>query len=78
MPIYTMKNVKSKKIEDMTLTYDEMKAMVDSGDWEREFSAPAQIGGTSMDSGKLPEGFEDKMREMKKIHPLGRGADHLI
>lgn len=78
MPIYTMKNKKSKKIEEMTLTYDEMQAMLDSGKWEREFSPPNQIGGTSMDSGKLPEGFKDKMREMKKIHPHGKGADHLV
>jgi hypothetical protein len=36
------------------------------------------IGGRSMDSGKLPEGFKDTLREMKKIHPHGKGADHLV
>lgn len=76
MPIYTMKNKKSKKVEDMTLSYDEMQAMLDSGKWEREFSPP-NFGSTSMDSGKLPEGFKDRMREMKKKHPLARGADHI-
>jgi len=40
--------------------------------------ATTVIGGTSMDSGKLPEGFKDTLREMKKKHPLSKGADHLL
>lgn len=78
MPIYTMTNKKTKKTEDMTLSFDEMKEMVSSGKWDREITAPSIIGGTSNDSGKLPEGFKDTLREMKKKHPLGKGADHLL
>lgn len=78
MPLYTMTNKRTKKTEDMYVSYDEMKEMVESGKWIREFTSPNVIGGTSNDSGKLPEGFKDTMREMKKKHPLGKGADHLI
>jgi len=77
MPIYTMINKRTKKAEDMSLTYDEMKEMVDSGKWDREFTPTRVIGGSSMDSGKLPEGFKDRMREAKKKHPLARGLDHI-
>jgi hypothetical protein len=73
-----MTNKSTKKSEDMLLSYDKMKEMVDSGKWDREITAPSIIGGTSNDSGKLPEGFKDTLREMKKIHPHGKGADHLV
>jgi hypothetical protein len=73
-----MTNKKTEKTEDMILSYDDMKEMVSSGKWTREITAPKIIGGTSTDSGKLPEGFKDTLREMKKIHPHGKGADHLV
>ena len=36
------------------------------------------IGGVSTSSGKLPEGFKDTLREMKKKHPLSTGVDNFI
>lgn len=41
-------------------------------------SAVSFIGGVSMDSGRLPDGFKDRMREMKKKHPTSKAVDHLI
>ena len=40
--------------------------------------APKIISQTSVQKGKLPEGFKDKMREAKKLHPLSKGLDHII
>ena len=77
MPIYTMTNKRSKKTEDMTLTWEKMDEMVKSGKWEREFQPP-NFGNTSMDSGKLPEAFKDRMREAKKKHPLAKGLDKIL
>lgn len=36
------------------------------------------IGGLSMDSGRLPDGFKDRLREMAKKHPNANGIKHLI
>jgi hypothetical protein len=36
------------------------------------------IGAVSTDSGKLPEGFKDKLREMQNKHPRANGIKHLI
>lgn len=41
-------------------------------------STPSFIGGISTDSGRLPDGFKDKMRLIKQKHPLAKGVDHLI
>ena len=69
-----------RKEEDGYFWDEEMEQWYPIGSEEDSSGGKATsvIGGTSMDSGKLPEGFKDTLREMKKIHPHGKGADHLL
>ena len=41
-------------------------------------SAPKTIGGRTFSGGSLPEGFKDKLKDIKKKHPLSTGVDNLI
>ena len=44
----------------------------------KQIDAPNLIGGISMDSGRLPDGFKDRLREMANKHPRANGIKHLI
>ena len=41
-------------------------------------SSAALISGRSIDSGRLPDAFKDRLRLAKQINPLSKGLDHLI
>ena len=45
---------------------------------KQTLNTPNTIGGRSTSSGSLPEGFKDKLRDMKAKHPLAGGINHLI
>ncbi len=36
------------------------------------------FGNRSIDSGRLPEGFKDRMRLLKEKNPTSKAVDHLI
>lgn len=80
MPYYTITNKKTGQDSEVMCSYDSLQQWLSKNkDWEQGVgSFPKIVGGLSTDSGKLPEGFKDTLREMKKIHPHGKGADHLV
>jgi len=45
---------------------------------KQKLIATTIIGGMSTNSGSLPEGFKDTLREMKKKHPRSTGVDNFI
>ncbi len=79
MPTYTLKNEKTEEQWDVVMTYSNMKEYVQKNpDIIYIIGTPSFIGGVSTDSGRLPEGFKDRMREMKKKHPTSKAVDHLV
>jgi len=79
MPTYTLKNAKTEEQWDVVMTYSNMKEYVQKNpDIIYIIGTPSFIGGVSTDSGRLPEGFKDRMREMKKKHPTSKAVDHLV
>ena len=82
MPRYTIKNTETGEQTEFWGSYDEMKKLVSENPvLTNVMGAPKIISGVGSvrDSGaKLPEGFKDKLREMKKKHPMSSGVDHLL
>ena len=67
MPKYIIENTESGERQEILCTYEEMKAMVAENPLLRNIiTCPAFIGGKSTDSGRLPDGFKDKLREIKR------------
>jgi hypothetical protein len=79
MPTYTFINVETGEEKDHIMSYkalDQFK--IDNPNLKQKLKFPGTIGATSIDSGKLPEGFKDNLREMAKKHPKATGITHLI
>lgn len=78
MPTYNFINEKDV-IESHFMNYSELEQFSkDNPKLKRTLSTPSFISGTSIDSGKLPEGFKDRMRLLKQKNPLSKAVDHLI
>ena len=73
MPNYTMRNKKTGKTKELTMTIAEMeKFEIDNPTWEAAIGAPLIAdAGRIMGVIKPSEDFRDKIREIKKRHPLG-------
>jgi len=82
MPKYTIENTATGEMSEFWGSYDEMKAHVASDpDLRNVIGCPkivSGVGRVSDGSGKLPDGFKDKLKEIKKKHPTSSGVDHLI
>lgn len=79
MPVYTFVNIKTNEEKDHIMSYNDLEQFkADNPDLKHKFVFPGMIGAVSTDSGKLPEGFKDNLREMAKKHPHANGVKHLI
>ena len=79
MPTYTFINTETGEEKDHIMSYNDLDDFKKNNpNLKQKLVFPGSIGSTSMDSGKLPEGFKDKLREMKKKHPRANGISHLI
>lgn len=45
---------------------------------KKQLTTASFIGGRTVEGGKLPGGFKDKLKMIKEKHPRGKGVDHLI
>jgi hypothetical protein len=78
MPTYNFLNEKGL-IESHFMSYSDLdKFTKENPKLTRTLSTPSFISGVSTDSGRLPEGFKDRMRQLKKQNPLSKAVDHLI
>lgn len=78
MPTYTF-------IDENGEQYDKVMKIAEVDQYLKEHpthtkgvNAPGLIGGISMDSGRLPDGFKDKLRDIQSKHPRANGIKHLI
>lgn len=80
MPLYSFKDTTTGEVFDKLMTWDDRAEFLEQNKnlTPHIGKAPGLIGGRSMDSGTLPDGFKDKLREMKKKYPTSGGVDHLI
>ena len=79
MPVYTFRDTSTGEVFEKIMSYDDRVEFLEHNTNVAPITvAPAIIGGRSMDSGRLPEGFKDKLRLMKEKNPKARGVDHLI
>lgn len=81
MPRYTIEDTNSGIREDFWGSYDEMKEHVSKNPNLRTvIGAPRIVSGSSVtdSTSKIPDGFKDKLREIKKKHPESTGVDHLL
>jgi len=78
MPTYNFINERGE-LEAHFMSYSNLNQFkLDNPKLKHVLSTPSFISGTSVDSGKLPEGFKDRMRQLKKQNPLSKAVDHLI
>lgn len=80
MPLYTFKNTETGETTDLILSVSAMEQYkVDNPQMQNVIYSPGLIGGRDQSGGgNLPDGFKDKLREIKKKHPGSTGVDHLI
>lgn len=84
MPKYTIRNTQTAEVSDFWGSYDEMKSYIaENPELTNVIGCPkiisGQGGGSVTDNtNKLPDGFKDKLREIKRKHPQSSGVDHLI
>jgi hypothetical protein len=79
MPTYTFTNTETGEDQNYSMPFAELEQFkANNPNLKQKLVFPGSIGSTSMDSGKLPEGFKDKLREIQKKHPRANGIKHLI
>ena len=79
MPTYTFRNTETGEEFEEFLQISQLSNYKHSNPHlEQIVGTPNIIGGLTKESGSLPDGFKDKLKEMKKKHPLASGVDHLI
>ena len=79
MPTYTFIDKDSGNEETHFLKMSELDDFKEKNpNLKQKLTTGSIIGGVSTSSGSLPEGFKDKLREMKKKHPAATGINHLI
>lgn len=79
MPTYTFVNIETGEEKDHIMSYNDLEEFkLSNPELKQKLVFPGTIGGISRDSGQLPEGFKDTLREMKKKHPSAKGiSDHI-
>lgn len=77
MPSYNFINEKGE-IETHYMSHSNLaKFKKDNPNLTYTLSTPS-FGNRSIDSGRLPEGFKDRMRLLKEKNPTSKAVDHLI
>lgn len=79
MPTYVFKNTETEEVFEEIMSYEKKVEFLNNNPNVISIITSAGIiGGVSMDSGKLPEGFKDRLRLIKEKHPKANGVNHLI
>lgn len=78
MPTYNFINEKGETEQHFLRISELDKFKEDNPNLTMQLSTPTVIGGRSTDSGRLPEGFKDKLRDIKSKHPRANGISHLV
>lgn len=75
MPTYTLRDIKTNKVWDVICTWDELQNILDEmPDVIKELSTPKIVTGVGNLHSKVPDGFKDKLNQIKK----GSGKNNTI
>ena len=75
MPIYPVINTKTGEKQELNLTiakYDQWRK--DNPDWDKDWMAgvASAVSGVGDFQNKLPQGFKDRLNNVKKHHPYAK------
>ena len=72
MPTYTLRDIKTNNEWDVVCSYDELQTILDElPDVIKVLSTPKIVTGVGSLHSKVPDGFKDKLKQIKK--GSGRG-----
>jgi len=67
MPTYTLRDIKTNKVWDVNCSWDELQIILDElPDVVKELSTPKIVSGVGSLHSKVPDGFRDKLNQIKK------------
>ena len=66
MPTYTLRKLLTEEEWDVNVTYDELKQILEDDDIVKVLSTPKIVTGVGSLHGKVPDGFKDKLKQIKK------------
>jgi len=67
MPTYTLRDIKTQNQWDVVCSYDELQTILDEmPDVVKVLSTPKIVTGVGSLHGKVPDGFKDKLNQIKK------------
>jgi hypothetical protein len=75
MPIYPVVNLKTGETDTLDMTIaDYQQWRKDNPDWDKDWSAgiASAVSGVGDFQDKLPDGFKDRLRNVKKHHPYAK------
>ena len=75
MPMYSVKHLKTGEQKEMTMTISEYEQWrKDNPDWDKGWMAgvAAAVSGVGDYQNKLPQGFKDRLNNVKKHHPYAK------
>lgn len=78
MPTYTFIDTETDEEFDVEMKINALDEFKKANPKLKQKLTINVIGGLTQTSGSLPEGFKDKLREMKKKHPRATGLDNHI
>jgi len=74
MPTYTLRRVSTGEEWDVNCSFHELAPMLEDEDIIKVLSTPKIVTGVGTLHGKVPDGFKDKLNQIKK----GSGRDNTI
>ena len=80
MPTYNFLNKNTnEEFSKFFTSYDECLIYLEENkNLKKLLTTASFIGGRTIEGGKLPGGFKDKLKLIKEKHPRGKGVDHLL
>lgn len=79
MPTYIFYDTREDETVEMYMSMSELDSFKENNPhMTQKIGSPGLISGRSVDSGRLPEGFKDRLRLAKAKNPLSKGLDHLL
>ena len=75
MPTYAVKHKETGEKKEFTMTMKEYSDWRDANpDWDKDWQAGVadSVSGVGDFQDKLPDGFKDRLRNVKKHHPYAR------
>ena len=71
MPTYTLKNIKTNEVWNVKCSFHELAPMLEDDDIIKVLTVPKIVTGVGNLHSKVPDGFRDKLNQIKKTSGKG-------